>query len=60
MVTNEQRAAWERDGYYILPGFADTALCAAMHARAVALARQAEGAGTVSYTHLTLPTNREV
>lgn len=45
MVTNEQRAAWERDGYFILRGFTDPALCAAMHARAVALARQAEGAG---------------
>lgn len=38
-------AAWERDGYFIVPGFADASLCEAMRARAVELARDAGGAG---------------
>ena len=41
----EQRAAWERDGFFILRGFGGTDLCEAMHARAVEIAREADGAG---------------
>ncbi len=33
MLTDEQRTAYERDGYVALPGFVDAATCAAMMAR---------------------------
>ena len=45
MLTSEQRGAWERDGFFIVPGFADGDTCQGMHARAVELAREADGAG---------------
>jgi ectoine hydroxylase-related dioxygenase (phytanoyl-CoA dioxygenase family) len=45
MLTSAQRAAWERDGFFIVPDFAAGSVCEAMHARAVELAREADGAG---------------
>ncbi len=45
MLTSQQRAAWKRDGFFIVPGFESPAQCKAMHARAVELAREAGGAG---------------
>ncbi|MBW2282268.1 MAG: phytanoyl-CoA dioxygenase family protein [Deltaproteobacteria bacterium] len=45
MLTGERRSAWERDGFFIVGGFADSEVGDAMHARAVELARQAGGAG---------------
>ena len=44
-MTSQQRAAWKRDGFFIVPGFESPAQCKAMHARAVELAREAGGAG---------------
>ena len=45
MMTDQQRAAWEHDGFFILPSFANAGVCKAMHTRAVELARAAGGAG---------------
>lgn len=39
-ITSEQREAWERDGAFVLRGFADAATCAAMLERAVELCRR--------------------
>jgi len=41
VVDEAQRAAWERDGFFRLDGFADPAVGAAMQARVVELARAA-------------------
>ena len=35
----------QRDGFFIVPDFAAGSVCEAMHARAVELAREADGAG---------------
>jgi ectoine hydroxylase-related dioxygenase (phytanoyl-CoA dioxygenase family) len=44
VLTEEQLRQWREDGYALLRGFADTAVCHAMRERAVAIARrQAEG-----------------
>lgn len=45
VLTSQRRAAWERDGFFIVPGFGGAAGCRAMHAGAVGLARKAGGAG---------------
>jgi len=45
MLTSEQGAAWERDGFFIVRGLAGAETGRAMHARAVELARKADGAG---------------
>ena len=38
-----QREAWQRDGFFVIPGFAPPALCEAMLSRAVELARDNGG-----------------
>jgi ectoine hydroxylase-related dioxygenase (phytanoyl-CoA dioxygenase family) len=45
LPSDVRRAAWERDGFFIVRGFGSTELCSAMHARAVELAREAKGTG---------------
>jgi phytanoyl-CoA hydroxylase len=40
-LTREQRAAWERDGYFVVRGFADRELLRAMDVRIVELVRRA-------------------
>ncbi len=39
-LTDAQRESWATRGYFVLPGFADAATCAAMHERAVELCRK--------------------
>ncbi len=39
-ITEAQRASWEQHGYFIVPGFADSATCRTMHERAVELCRK--------------------
>jgi ectoine hydroxylase-related dioxygenase (phytanoyl-CoA dioxygenase family) len=45
----ERRQRWQRDGFYVLPGFAPEATCRAMRERAIEIARKAGGAGRVGH-----------
>ncbi len=45
-LSKEQTEAWERDGFFLIRGFASTATCDAMLERAVELAREADGSGS--------------
>ena len=50
MLTPLERQAWERDGFFVVRGFAPGSVCKAQHERAVAIAREAGGAGRVRDT----------
>ena len=41
-LTAAQRAVWERDGFIVVPGFADESTCEALMARTVAICRAAD------------------
>ena len=45
---DERLACWEQDGFFLVPGFSGPDVCERMLARAVALAREADGAGTAA------------
>ena len=45
-LASVQLGAWQRDGFFVIPGFSTPAVCDAMLGRAVALARAAEGGDT--------------
>ena len=44
-LSTEQTRAWQRDGFFLVRGFAPLSLCEAMLRRAVELARDADGTG---------------
>jgi hypothetical protein len=46
-LSNLERESWERDGFVIVPGFADGATCAALWERTVAISRTADAGGDV-------------
>ncbi len=57
MLTPEQRDAWERDGFFVVKGFADPSVVDAMEARVVELAR-AKDAGDGIGDALVLPEDK--
>jgi ectoine hydroxylase-related dioxygenase (phytanoyl-CoA dioxygenase family) len=46
-ISNAQLAQWERDGFFLVPGFAPGETLAAMRARAVELVRTADAGGSI-------------
>jgi phytanoyl-CoA hydroxylase len=51
-LTPAERASWERDGFVVLPGFADAAVLAEMEARIVELVRIADGGGSIGNAYV--------
>jgi ectoine hydroxylase-related dioxygenase (phytanoyl-CoA dioxygenase family) len=50
VITDDQRASWEQNGYFILPKFADDATCTTMHERAVELCRRAAAGESIHHS----------
>ena len=48
---------WEQDGFFLVPGFSGLDVCERMLARAVALAREADGAGMAAGAFVTAEAN---
>jgi len=53
-MTELERESWERDGFVVVPGFADSAMRAALWERTVALSRAADGGGDVGDAQVVL------
>ena len=56
-LTAEQRASWERQGFFRIESFADPATCDAMLARVIELARTAAAGGDVGRAFITPEAN---
>jgi len=48
VLASEQRAGWERDGFFVVPRFADSGTCKAMLERVAELCTLAETGGEVA------------